>query len=101
MLKTERSNKRARIDTRCNICFDNKFLIKCSVCVFKTCEDCIYTWAEKSFLCPQCKEYKTYDIDYPMTDNEGYDDSDNEYLDYIFSLPFLHAPRRLVEAAMR
>jgi hypothetical protein len=48
----------------CNICLEHETELKCDICTFKSCYDCIIKWSEKSDLCPQCGKYRTFDIEY-------------------------------------
>ncbi len=38
------------------------YIEKCSKCVFKSCNKCMEKWYMKSSQCPQCRQYKTFDI---------------------------------------
>ncbi len=67
-------------DDKCDICSSTiediikidsfNYILKCSNCVFKSCNNCIGKWYEKSFQCPYCKQDKTYDVNTDInTDN--------------------------------
>lgn len=48
----------------CKICkLDQLELIKCSKCTLETCKPCIINWYKNSNQkCPQCREYRTFNI---------------------------------------
>ena len=54
----------------CNICLKSNENLKCSTCTFEACNKCICGWykltleKEVPYNCPQCKNIKTFDIDY-------------------------------------
>ena len=64
----------------CNICLRKGDNIKCNECTFLSCEECITEWYKTfgcKFKCPQCKQVKTFNIDFDKFDeeeNEEYDD---------------------------
>jgi hypothetical protein len=61
-----------RIRRSCNICYlPVESPLKCNECTFECCNKCILTWAERSRECPQCRKYRTFDIDYPNSETES------------------------------
>lgn len=64
-----------RVRTTCNICYVENVELKCNLCTFECCFDCINEWSKHSVKCPQCSQEKTYDIEYEV---ESLDENENE-----------------------
>jgi len=68
-------------NNRCNICVKHLDLIKCNKCTFLSCEECIVKWYDipgSKYKCPQCKQVRTYDIEYDYKSEESDGEDDNE-----------------------
>ena len=52
--------------TICNICFETATDIKCNLCSYECCYQCIHLWSERSHNCPQCRNFESYDIEYSL-----------------------------------
>lgn len=64
-------SKREKIT--CNICMNQSSDIKCNECTFECCYNCIYEWIKTSHKCPQCRQIRSYDVEY-----YNYDDDDDD-----------------------
>lgn len=54
----------------CYICYNVPSEIQCNECTFECCYDCIYEWSTRSYYCPQCKQFQTYNIEYDELDTD-------------------------------
>jgi len=46
----------------CDICFETKSTMKCSICTFSSCIDCIKKWYTIKKECPQCHNNNSFII---------------------------------------
>jgi uncharacterized protein (UPF0216 family) len=77
------------IEKKCNICLKCIDTIKCRDCTFNSCIECIERWAETSNKCPQCKEKKTFNIDYEEEEEEEseYEEDEEDNMPIYIELP--------------